>query len=280
MLYAMHVDGNHSKSAFRKSAKTVGSVMGNYHPHGDCLAGNTRFYSLDGSTPTIESLVKNEIKELEVLVRTSKGKVISAKAHSFRIGQHTKVTYKIHLSDGAVIEATKNHPFYVRGKGWVKTYKLDKGDFLAGGSIGGSKYLSFRAFGKSPEMLHKIVAKGIQGNGEVIHHQNEDIFVTKVEKITHDDAVPMYDFTVDKHHNAMIVSSNADEGYRLIAAHNSSIYGAMVTLTQLTTPLVKGEGNWGSFNTEAAAMRYTEAKLAPFTMLYLFLVLHSCYLVG
>lgn len=35
ILYGMHQAGNRSNRAPRKSAKTVGDVMGNYHPHGD-----------------------------------------------------------------------------------------------------------------------------------------------------------------------------------------------------------------------------------------------------
>lgn len=35
ILFAMHVDGNTHEKGFRKSAKTVGNVIGNYHPHGD-----------------------------------------------------------------------------------------------------------------------------------------------------------------------------------------------------------------------------------------------------
>ncbi|MER1999344.1 MAG: DNA topoisomerase IV subunit A [Lysinibacillus sp.] len=35
MLYAMFKEGNTSEKPFRKSAKTVGNVIGNYHPHGD-----------------------------------------------------------------------------------------------------------------------------------------------------------------------------------------------------------------------------------------------------
>lgn len=31
----MHKEGNTADKAFRKSAKTVGNVIGNYHPHGD-----------------------------------------------------------------------------------------------------------------------------------------------------------------------------------------------------------------------------------------------------
>jgi len=34
-MYAMFHEGNTHDKAFRKSAKTVGNVIGNYHPHGD-----------------------------------------------------------------------------------------------------------------------------------------------------------------------------------------------------------------------------------------------------
>ena len=35
ILYAMYHDGNTWDHPYRKSAKTVGLVIGNYHPHGD-----------------------------------------------------------------------------------------------------------------------------------------------------------------------------------------------------------------------------------------------------
>lgn len=35
ILYAMYKDGNTHDKPFRKSAKTVGNVIGNFHPHGD-----------------------------------------------------------------------------------------------------------------------------------------------------------------------------------------------------------------------------------------------------
>ncbi|PEY44740.1 DNA topoisomerase IV subunit A [Bacillus cereus] len=35
ILYSMYVEGNVHDKPFRKSAKTVGNVIGNYHPHGD-----------------------------------------------------------------------------------------------------------------------------------------------------------------------------------------------------------------------------------------------------
>lgn len=35
ILYAMHTEGNTADKPFRKAAKTIGVVIGNYHPHGD-----------------------------------------------------------------------------------------------------------------------------------------------------------------------------------------------------------------------------------------------------
>lgn len=35
ILYSMNKDGNTFEKSFRKSAKSVGNIMGNYHPHGD-----------------------------------------------------------------------------------------------------------------------------------------------------------------------------------------------------------------------------------------------------
>lgn len=35
ILYAMYAEGNTNEKPYRKSAKTVGNVIGNYHPHGD-----------------------------------------------------------------------------------------------------------------------------------------------------------------------------------------------------------------------------------------------------
>ena len=35
ILYAMYKDGNTFNKGYRKSAKTVGNVIGNYHPHGE-----------------------------------------------------------------------------------------------------------------------------------------------------------------------------------------------------------------------------------------------------
>ncbi len=70
ILYSMHEDGITSDKAYRKSANTVGSVLGRYHPHGDAavydamvrmaqsftlryplIDGHGNFGSIDGDPP-------------------------------------------------------------------------------------------------------------------------------------------------------------------------------------------------------------------------------------
>ena len=70
ILYAMRISGNTHQHGFRKSAKTVGEVIGNFHPHGDValygslvrlaqdfslryplIEGHGNFGSIDGDPP-------------------------------------------------------------------------------------------------------------------------------------------------------------------------------------------------------------------------------------
>ena len=47
VLYAMHELKNNWNSAYKKSARVVGDVIGKYHPHGDsAVYGATVFYAL------------------------------------------------------------------------------------------------------------------------------------------------------------------------------------------------------------------------------------------
>lgn len=48
ILYAMYRDGNTYDKPFKKAAKAVGNIMGNYHPHGDSsIYGALVFLSQD-----------------------------------------------------------------------------------------------------------------------------------------------------------------------------------------------------------------------------------------
>ncbi len=86
-----------------------------------------------------------------------------------------------------------------------------------------------------------------------------DIEIEKTDK------EPMYDFTVDGHHNMMVITNIEDNNIYLICAHNTGTYGALTNMANdfdTRYPLVWGHGNFGSADGDgAAAMRYTEAKL-------------------
>ncbi len=83
VLYAMDDTGNHSDRPHRKSAKTVGEVIGKYHPHGDaavydtivrmaqdfslryCLVdGQGNFGSIDGDPPAAMRYTEIKMKKL------------------------------------------------------------------------------------------------------------------------------------------------------------------------------------------------------------------------
>ena len=48
ILYSMWDTGNTSKSPYKKSARTVGEVLGKYHPHGDSSVYEADFGNHDG----------------------------------------------------------------------------------------------------------------------------------------------------------------------------------------------------------------------------------------
>ena len=57
ILYAMYHDGNTWDRAYRKSAKTVGLVIGTYHPHGDSSVYDAMGRANAGKSTLLNSLM-------------------------------------------------------------------------------------------------------------------------------------------------------------------------------------------------------------------------------
>lgn len=150
ILHTMFFDETRCRKATVKSAKVVGTTMGKYHPHGDCLQHDTKVYSLDGNVYTIGELYKKGVKELEILAVDNLGNVVPAIAHSFRIGQYTDRIYHIKLSNGADIQVTGNHPFLTANNGWVKAEDLIPGVRLY------SRYMDYNNNGR-PKIDEKLI---------------------------------------------------------------------------------------------------------------------------
>lgn len=87
-----------------------------------------------------------------------------------------------------------------------------------------------------------------------------------IEKV---DNVPVYDFTEDVNHNALLYLGELNNRLSVIATHNS-VYGALVNMVNdfdIRYPLIDGQGNFGSPDGDsAAAARYTESKLTKLGM--------------
>ena len=220
---------------YTKSARHVGDCLGKYHPHGECLKGDTILYSLDNTFRTIKDLYESGVEELDVLsYDESTGEYVPAKAHSFRIGQYTDKIYKIVMRDGSYVECTGNHPFYdYIDKCWVKAEDIKAGALL---------------------LNTEVNSKGNSIESISLDNKVEYIDIINVTR------EPMYDFTVDTYENALIVTGYNKLNRKVLVAHNSSCYTSMVKMAQpwrMYIPYVDGHGNFGSIDGDnQAAMRY------------------------
>lgn len=241
-----------------KSAALTGDVMGKYHPHGDCLASDTILYSTDDNTTiSIGEVYNKGIEYLNILaVDVENGKLVPAKAHSFRIGQYTKTIYKIILSNGQICKVTNNHPFLLSNLQWVEAENLKPNDRLY-----------CKKFTKTP--MHNNNNAYIK---DITVYNDYELYIKDIIIVHLEEDVPMYDFTVDEYQNMLIPSCNGKMdnsfNYPFICVHNSSIYETIVTLVdwfKTKYPLMYGQGGWGDVTgAGAAAMRYTETALSKF----------------
>ena len=211
--------------AFTVDGVYYSNCMGVYHPHGDCLAGDTLIVDADGEQHYIKDLADTN-RKLKVVSVNREGAVVSSIAHSFRVGQTTDMIYEITLDNGMSVKATSNHPFLTVNGTWVKTENIEKGTVL-------------RSAEYNPSSKH--IQLSVANVVNIIQH--------KVEP------TPMYDFTVDEHEN-ILIACEVDGKYNMIVAHNSAIYEAMVRLAQpfsMRVPFVDGHGNFGGTPDDSAA---------------------------
>lgn len=209
------------------------------------------------NTPFISTLIeKNGVKSFEHLIQKYQDEFVSGKISKY-------------LSDVATLEKEsqpkikrRNHRNMKRRASFAILHHLAQNRL----NLSYDNYTQHRL---------DIFRSGIKFNNEeftqfVSEFEDEFVKITKIE-IEDVEKEPMFDFTVDKFHNALILTSESEDSssFGYIVAHNSSVYEALVRLTQpwkLNIPLIDGQGNFGSIEGDgAAAMRYTECKLSDFT---------------
>lgn len=180
VLYAMYGLGLTNSHNYVKAARPVSEAMGKYHPHGDCLDGATKVLLCNGTTKRLDKMVGSEPVMVWAYDHV-KNKLVAARAHSFRVGQHATKLYTIHLSNGAKVVCTANHPFYkLDSREWCKAEYLHVGDTLAAGRIFDKEgYQHFTGnFGQTATPLHHVAheanSKRVVEDGYVRHHKDEN----------------------------------------------------------------------------------------------------------
>ena len=232
-----------------KSAAVVGDVMKLYHPHGDCVRGDTPICCLHPSTfsdsiRTIEDIYNSGIEKVDIVAVDPKThELVLAKATNFRIGQYSNKEYRVHTSNGGTVCCTGNHPFLLNNFEWRKAENLKSGDVLY------------------------TVGKRIYFKEDT---DRERVVVNHVDCVEVPDT-PYYDFTVEGVENMLIPLLDENNSFDyMICIHNSAIYGTMKPMAnwfETYVPLIDPGGNFGTFQgDDAAASRYTECRLSKFAL--------------
>ena len=158
-----------------KTARLIGDTMGKFHPHGDCLRGDTLVYTLDGNFTPIKDLI-GVGKKWVLAYDSEKADYVPALAHSWRVGQTTSKVYTVHLSDGSTINCTGNHPFLTKSGDWVKASDLlEDTELRASALFHKEKYMKVSTDTRC-KAVHSLVSLHKNGDledGEVVHHENE-----------------------------------------------------------------------------------------------------------
>jgi DNA gyrase subunit A len=284
ILYGMNSLGVTPDKPHKKSARIVGEVMGKYHPHGDCLKGDTKIFCLDGKVRTIQELYESKCEAIRVFGTDEHLNVIPVTAHSFRIGQYTEKEYVVSFLDGSEVVTTGNHPFRLLDGTYCKAEKLKPAMAVVSTEVNLTWASRMRQSERGSWSILNNFCVYVRANSCGLSRLNEDDLYTvnnvirpaalpcsvvKNVEVVRVEREPMYDFTVDNYENMFVVGSEDNGVFRLIDVHNSSIYEAMVRMAQdfsMRYPLVDGHGNFGSIDGDgAAASRYTEARMSPFS---------------
>jgi DNA gyrase subunit A len=161
ILFAMREMGIRWNTAYKKSARIVGEVLGKYHPHGDtavydalvrlaqdfnmryqlvdgqgnfgCFTGDTKIALTDRRNLSFLELIEeqNQGKKHECYTKTSDGKITIASILHPRKTKTVEEVVKVHLSNNETITCTPDHKFMIPNGNYVEAEQLQEGEVLA-----------------------------------------------------------------------------------------------------------------------------------------------------
>ena len=185
IIYGADKLGARAGSSYMKSARITGDVMGKYHPHGDCLDGDTEILLRNGRHVAIKELYQMQLEDptrtFEAYAINRKGHLVDAEVSHVRIGQWANTVYEVTLSNGHTLRMTENHPVMMFNGEFVRADDLVVGQPIASVDIsadaGGYPVAKVRnTSGRTKQCLFSLAkdALGSPGKGCVWHHVNED----------------------------------------------------------------------------------------------------------
>src|SRR3989344_818713 len=160
ILYSMHEMGLRPTSKYQKSAKVVGYVIGNYHPHGDtaaydamvrmaqnfslryplvtgqgnfgCFTKDTKVKLTDGRELSFEDLIKEHKtgKKNYTYTVNSLGLISVAEIKTPRMTRKKTEIMKVILDNDEEIRCTPNHLFMLRDGTYGEAQSLKSGNSL------------------------------------------------------------------------------------------------------------------------------------------------------
>ena len=161
ILYAMHSMGLRHNVKFRKSATVVGSVLGQFHPHGDiavydalvrmvqdfslryplikgqgnfgCFTKETKVRLTDGRSLSFGDLIKEYKKGKQhwtLSFNTKTKKIEIAKIEKPRLTRKNEKIMEVTLDNGEKIKCTLDHRFMLRNGAYRQAQSLKVGDSL------------------------------------------------------------------------------------------------------------------------------------------------------
>lgn len=112
-----------------KSFKIDGYCIGNFHPHGSCLTGDTKIKLLNGDDIAIQDLVDHE-GYFWVYSCEKDGTIVPGKGHSARVMKEIKEICEIELDNNEIIKCTLDHKIMLRDGSYYEASKLKENDSI------------------------------------------------------------------------------------------------------------------------------------------------------
>jgi len=117
-----------ARNSFVKSRQIDAYTIGHYHPHGECVLGETKILLLSGESIAIKELI-NE-KSFWVYSCKQDGEIVPGLAHSVRVVKKINSYYRITLDNNKFFECTEDHPIMLRDGNYKETKDLEINESL------------------------------------------------------------------------------------------------------------------------------------------------------